>query len=365
MNIKTNTKYLIAISHFSKFGPVRLKKINRGFRDYKTAFDASSGELVRAGIEENIAHEFIAFRQTIEVEKLIEKILKENIKILCVDDPNYPKLLKEIYTPPHLLYYKGEIKDHSFNLAVVGTRKYSPYGEQATIQITKGLAQNKITIISGLALGIDTIAHQTAISSGGQTIAVLGTGVDTQSTYPASNRYLIEKIIKSGGAVISEFPPGTPPLRHHFPQRNRIISGLSLGTLVIEAGERSGALITARQALDQNREVFAVPGNIFSPVSKGPNQLIKQGARAITSYQDIMETLDLNEISILIKNKEILPKTKEEKVIIEHLKHEPTHINELIRLCGLSAAKVSSTLIIMEMKGMIKNVGNMEYVLTC
>lgn len=359
-----DTKYKIALNNFPKFGPVRMKKLNQFFSSPEHIYTATANELIQAGIEENIAQEFVAARTNINPDALLERLEKENIKIISVEDEDYPKLLLEIYDPPPLLYYKGKLKKNDeFNLAVVGTRKFSSYGKQATEIIVRDLAKNNFTITSGLALGIDTLAHNACINSGTRTIAVLGTGIDHLSIYPSSNRYLIDKIIAGGGAVVSEFPLGTPPLRHNFPQRNRIISGLSIGTLVVEAGEKSGALITARFALDQNREVFAVPGNIYSLVSVGPNNLIKQGARPVSGANEIIEALDLININAYIDNKKIIPESREEEEILANISHEPKHIDDLIRLTGLDTSQINSTLILMEMKGMIKNLGNMRYVL--
>lgn len=363
--MQDNIKYLVGLNNFPKFGPVRLKKIKRYFNDYKNAFLANTNELTKAGIEENIANEFVSARVNINPEKLIEKIKEEGIKIITLSDKLYPPLLKEIYNPPELLYYKGKLKENDeFALGVVGARKYTTYGQRVVEQIVSGLAKNNLTIVSGLALGIDALAHNAALNTGGRTIAVLGSGIDKQSIYPSSNRYLAEKIIASGGAIISEFPLGTPPLKHHFPQRNRIISGMSRGTLVIEAGEKSGALITASFALEQNREVFAVPGSIYSPMSQGPNNLIKKGAISVNKAEDIIEALDLGQITSYINNKKIIPESREEEVIISHLTHEPMPINDLIRLTRLDTNVINSTLVVMEMKGMIKNLGNMQYILS-
>ncbi|NIA18317.1 MAG: DNA-protecting protein DprA, partial [Actinobacteria bacterium] len=357
-------KYLIALTHFPKFGPVRIGRIKKRFSFWEDAFHAPTQELIRAGIEENIAEEFAAARNSINPEEIMEKLEKENIKIVAADDKLYPKPLKEIYGPPALIYYRGLLsEDEEFNLAVVGSRKYSSYGQMAVEQIVEDLAKNNLTIVSGLALGIDALAHNATLKARGRTIAVLGSGLDKQSIYPSSNRYLADKIVDSGGAIISEFPIGSPPLKHHFPQRNRVISGLSLGTLVIEASRKSGSLITARFALEQNREVFAVPGSIYSPNSDGANDLIKKGAKTTTCAADIMETLDLAQVSAYIDNKKIIPETPEEENLLNHLKKEPMHINDLIRLTKLDTNIINSTLTIMEMKGMIRNIGNMEYVL--
>ncbi len=361
---RENHKYLIALNHFPKFGPVRIKRLQKHFTRLEAAFNASARELKMAGIEESLAHEFAAARRDIVPDRIMENIAREKINIVTLEDNDYPGLLKEIFDPPPFLYYRGKLdQSDRFSLAVVGTRKLSGYGKQAAETIVDELTRNNIVIVSGLALGIDTLAHNTCLNAGGRTVAVLGTGLDKRSLYPASNRYLAEKIVAGGGAIFSEFPPGTPPLRQNFPQRNRIISGLSLGALVVEAGERSGALITARFALEQNREVFAVPGSIFSGVSVGPNNLIKQGAKPVTGAGDIIEALDLMRITSYIENKKIMPGSPEEELVISHLGGEPLHIDELIRLTRLNAPLLSSTLTMMEMKGMVKNLGGMQYVI--
>jgi DNA processing protein len=358
-----NLKFLAALSQFQKFGPARLKKIFTFFIDPQAAFEATLAELKQAGIEENIASEFISARSTINPEKIAEQMQKENISLLTLQDKNYPRLLKEIYNPPQIIYCKGVFPENEeLSIAVVGTRKFTSYGQQVTESIVKNLVQNNLTIVSGLAFGIDTLAHTAVVEAKGRTIAVLGTGIDRQSIYPSINRYLAERIIAGGGAVISEFPLETQPLKHHFPQRNRIISGLSLGTLVIEAGEKSGALITADIALEQNREVFAVPGNIYSPVSIGPNKLIKMGAKPVTCAEEIIEALNLTQIKTYINNKQILPDTPAEAKIISLLSHDPKHINEIVREAQLDTATTNSTLVVMEMKGMVKNLGGMMYV---
>jgi len=359
-----DNKYLIALSHFPKFGPIRLKKIKKYFSDLATAFKSSFNELIKAGLEDSVAEEFIAFRESLNPDVIMANLEREKIKTISIDDKAYPKLLQELYSPPQLLYYKGDINlNDDFPLAVVGTRKYSSYGQQVAESIVKHLVKNNLSIVSGLALGIDTLSHLACLEAGGKTVAVLGSGLDKQNIYPVQNKYLVDKIILSGGVVISEFPPGTPPLKHNFPQRNRIISGLSLGTLVIEAGEKSGALITAWHSLDQNREVFAVPGNIYSNNSTGPNRLIKMGAKVITSAEDIIETLNLAQATSFIDNQKIIPESKEEEIIMSVLSHDPIHIDEVVRLTRLDTSVANSTLTIMEMKGMVKNLGSMQYVL--
>jgi len=280
----------------------------------------------------------------------------EDIKIIQINEEGYPKPLKKIIDPPRVLYYRGDLEiQNKPVLAVVGTRRCSDYGKQATMEIVTGLSRAGFVIVSGMAHGIDTIVHQTALENNAKTIAVLGTGIDKKSIYPQENIGLAEKIIKSKGAVISEFPPGTPGHKSNFPQRNRIISGLSLGVLVIEAKQRSGALITANHGIRQGKIIFALPGSIYSPNSGGCHYLIKKGAKLVESADDIFKGLQLD---LTIFKKEIKPDSREEEIILNSLtKKKAMNIDEIIEITKLSPAKVSSTLIGLEMKGIIKNLG--------
>lgn len=279
------------------------------------------------------------------------------------DDADYPKLLKEIYDPPFCLFVKGKLKNDGYNLAVVGTRKFSNYGKQITEEIVEPLASQGITIVSGLAYGIDGIAHKATLEVGGTTIAVLGSGINRAHIFPKEHARLAEEIVEKGGAVISEYPPGTIPTRYTFPRRNRIVAGMSLGTLVIEAPEESGALITAQCALDNGRDVFAVPQNINSENSVGPNNLIKNGAKLITNYQEILEALNLQEIKNFIDNKQIIPDSPIEEKILNCLSKEPQHVDLIIKETKLDSPTVNSNLTLMEMKGKVKNLGGMMYIL--
>jgi len=282
---------------------------------------------------------------------------------LIKDDADYPKLLKEIYDPPFCLFVKGKLKNDGYNLAVVGTRKFSNYGKQITEEIVEPLASQGITIVSGLAYGIDGIAHKATLEVGGTTIAVLGSGINRAHIFPKEHARLAEEIVEKGGAVISEYPPGTIPTRYTFPRRNRIVAGMSLGTLVIEAPEESGALITAQCALDNGRDVFAVPQNINSENSVGPNNLIKNGAKLITNYQEILEALNLQEIKNFIDNKQIIPDSPIEEKILNCLSKEPQHVDLIIKETKLDSPTVNSNLTLMEMKGKVKNLGGMMYIL--
>jgi len=357
-------KYWLALGQFYKFGPVKFKKLKNYFPDMASAFKATAKEMLAAGLDEKTAEEFIIFRRQIEPDKLIEDLAREKIKVLTIDQPAYPKLLKQIYDPPGLIYYRGDPEAFTgFALAVVGTRKFTPYGQQVAEKLVKELALNNLTIVSGLAMGIDALAHSAALQAGGKTIAVLGSGLDQQNIYPSQNRYLSDKIQASGGLIMSEYPIGTLPLKHHFPQRNRLISGLSHATLVIEAGEKSGALITAMHALEQNREVFAIPGSIYSQSSAGTNSLIKLGAKLIAGARDIIESLNLTAAAAYIENKKIIPESAEEELILKQLSYEPVHVDELKNLTRLDTSVINSTLTLMEMKGIVKNLGGMNYVL--
>ncbi|MFH0805422.1 MAG: DNA-processing protein DprA [Patescibacteria group bacterium] len=286
-------KYFNAFNLIGNIGPITFKKLLDHFNSLDIAWESEINEFYKAGLNQSAIEQIRKQRSGINPDYEIEKLEKEKIGLITIQDESYPKLLKEIYAPPAILYIKGNFSPNDkFSLGIVGTRNPSDYGRQITPIITSELSKSGITIVSGLAKGIDAIAHKTAIDNNGRTIAVLGSGIDSKSIYPVINKYLSEKITENG-AVISEFPINTKPLAQNFPQRNRIISGLSLGILVIEASEKSGSMITARNALEQNREVFAIPGDILSNNSLGPNNLIKMGAKLVTKTNDILEELNL------------------------------------------------------------------------
>jgi DNA processing protein len=284
------------------------------------------------------------------------------IKTISIKENNYPKLLKEIKDPPKVLYYLGEIKKAENCFAIVGTRRYSSYGKQVALEMAGDLSEVGLTIVSGLAPGIDTFSHQAVVERKKRTIAVLGTGLDEKSIYPKSNLDLAKKIIETGGCLISEYPSGTRGTQFTFPQRNRIISGLSLGTLVIEAKEKSGALITANFAFSQKRKIFAIPGQIYSSNSKGPNLLIKRGAKLVDNINDILQELDLP-----LKSKELASlqgENEEENLILNILKEEALYIDKIIERTKLPAATIASTLSILEIKGKVKNLGRNTYAIS-
>lgn len=283
----------------------------------------------------------------------------EQIKEISIDDKNYPKFLKQIKDSPKVLYCKGEIKPDEICFAVVGTRRYSSYGKQLALEIAGELAETGLTIVSGLAPGIDTFVHQAAVERKKRTIAVLGTGIDERSIYPKSNINLARRILETGGCLISEYPPGTSGTQFTFPQRNRIISGLSLGILVIEAKQKSGALITANWAKKQGRKIFAVPGSIYSSNSKGCHYLIKQGAKLAENSQDILKELNL--VGLIKETEKLAGETPEENLTLNALKEGALYIDKIIEKTKLSVAVVASTLAILEIKGKVRNLGTNIY----
>lgn len=354
-------KYWVGFTKIPGIGRAKFSQLIEYFTSLEYAWKALPGELKQAGLDSRTVDTIANFRPRIFPEKEMENLKQYNVKVLTCNSPAYPKRLKEIYDYPPVLYVRGNLlPEDECSLAVVGTRRATIYGRQVTEEIVSDLARNKITIISGLAKGIDSVAHRAALEAGGRTIAVFACGLDI--VYPAENAKLAREIMEHG-ALISEYPLGTKPKADNFPRRNRIMSGLSLGVLVVEAGETSGALITANQALEQNREVFAVPGSILSPASKGTNKLIQEGAKLVRNYIDILEELNLAAIAQQLEMKELLPTDETESMILKQLSQGPTHIDDICRNSRLTTALVSSTLAMLELKGMVKQVGRLNYVL--
>ncbi len=327
------------------------------------AWTAGAAELRACGIPGHRVQRIIHERGQVTPETIAAQLDQHRISLVRCDQPAYPALLSEIYDAPAVLYYRGTLPGrHALTIAVVGTRKTSPYGRRIAPRIVAPLAQAGLTIVSGLALGIDTIAHQETLRAGGQTVAVLAGGLD--QTYPRTNVRLAEDIIAAGGAIVSEYPPHTPPLKQHFPIRNRIISGLSRMVVVIEGTEDSGSLITARAALDQNRDVCAVPGPITADTSAGPHTLLKMGALMVTSADDIFQALQLDNIPETVQNRKILPESSAEECILALVSAEPTDVDELFQKSTLPTSVVNTTLTTLEMKGLIRRSGGTQYVRT-
>ncbi len=363
ITLSTDIKYWVGFNNIPGIGRVRLGQLESHFGNLELAWKAPLGEMKRAGLDSPALRAIEQWRDKIDPDAEMEKLERYKIKVVTCNDKDYPKRLKEIYDYPPVLYIKGSIlPEDDWCLAVVGTRRATVYGKQITEEIVADLARSKITIISGLAKGIDTIAHRSALEAGGRSLAVFASGLDI--VYPAENERLAREIMEHG-AIMSEYPLGMKPRAENFPRRNRILSGLSMGVLVTEADEDSGAMITARDALEQNREVFAIPGSILSPASRGTNRLIQMGeAKLVRTHMDILEELNLTTVARQIEMREILPETETESLLIKQLSAEPAHIDEVCRKSGLPAATVSSTLAMMELKGLVKQVGTMNYALS-
>jgi len=354
-------KYWVGFSLIPGIGRVRYAQLENYFDSLEDAWKATSAELKQSGLDNGSIRAITSWRPKVSLEAEMEKLDRYGVKVLTWHDPDYPSRLKEIYDYPPLLYIRGSLlPEDEWCLAVVGTRRATVYGRQVTEEIVADLARSKITIVSGLAKGIDSIAHHSALEAGGRSIAIFACGLDI--VYPSENADLARRIMQQG-ALISEYPLGTRPKADNFPRRNRIMSGLSLGVLVAEAGETSGAMITAHLALEQNREVFAIPGSILSPASRGANHLIQEGAKLVRDYTDILEELNLMAVAHQIEMKEVIPPSDTEALLLKQLGAEPTHIDEVCRSSGLPISTVSSTLGMMELKGLVKQVGAMNYAL--
>ena len=361
-NLIEEKAYWIAFSRVSGLGAARMQHLVRHFGSLGNAWQASDTEILFAGLPQAVADEIIRIRPRLDPFKELAALDRAGVSALTLADADYPENLRHIPTPPAVLYVRGSLEPtDAVAIAVVGTRKPSRYGLEATRRIVADLARAGITIISGLAFGIDAAAHETCLEAGGRTLAVLGSGVDI--VYPANHAGLARRITGQG-ALISDYPLGTKPDARNFPPRNRIISGLARGVLIVEAGERSGALITAQFALDQNKDTYAVPGGIFWPMSQGTNRLIQRGeAKLITCAEDILEEMEMPLAVAQVQARQSIPPGSNEAQVLACLSHDPLHIDELGRTTGLPMSVVSSTLALLELKGMVRSLGGMNYVL--
>jgi len=359
--MKINDKYyLILLSTFTAFGPKRIKLLMDYFGDTKSVWQLTKSKLMEVGIKETIADNFINHRKTFNSDLYFDKLEKLKIDCISIKESSYPENLRGIDDAPVLLYVIGDLSKKDINsVAIVGSRRMTSYGREVATKFSTELSAYGITIVSGLALGIDSIAQKAAIDAGGRCIAVIASGLDKITPY--SNLRLAHEIAESGGAVISESPLGAPIYKNSFPIRNRIISGLSKAVVVIEGAEKSGTLLTASHAANQGRTVFAVPGQITSPLSGAPLFLLRNGAKMITSSKDILDELDL-EVKVdrgaFLK---VFPENAEEQKIFEILQNEPMHIDEIVRITGVEISRTSSLVMTMQLKGMIKDLGGGVY----
>jgi DNA processing protein len=356
----SDRRYWVGFNNVRGIGPLRLRALLDYFGDIEQAWHAPVNKLQDAGLDRRSLENLLDARVNLDLDEELERIADTGAHVLTWEDPGYPQLLLEIPAPPPVLYVKGALQDEdAWAVAVVGTRRASTYGREVTRRLASALARNGITIVSGMARGIDGVAHKAALEAGGRTIAVFGCGID--HIYPSEHRKLAQQIT-ARGALVSDYPLGTPPEGRNFPPRNRIISGLSLGVLVTNAGKSSGALITADYAAEQGRDVFAVPGSILTKGSVGTNELIRDGATIVLEPEDILEELNLMMVAEQAEARQVLPENEEEAAVLEYLSAEPTHVDELQQQIEMPISQVTSTLAMMELKGMVRQVGGMKYV---
>lgn len=358
-----NFETLFAWAQTDFLTKTRISQLRNHFSNLDLAWkNANEKDFIKAGITERSATSFFERKEKLNLNKDKEIFDKIGAKLIFIEDDNYPQKLLEIAAPPIFLFVLGEIKpEDDLAFSVVGSRNITTNGKQAIASFVPHLVNAGFTIISGLARGVDAMAHKQCLDSGGRTIAVLGSGID--NIWPSENRTLAHNIINNNGAVISEFPIGTEPFAFNFPRRNRIVSGFSLGVLIVEGKEKSGSLITAQIALEQNREVFAVPGSPFLPLSKGPNLLIKKGeAKLVQNADDILEEFSLKQELSESEVRRTLPGNDKEKAILNALCNEPKMFDDIVKVLDMNSAEISSTLTILEMKGYVRNLGMGQWI---
>jgi len=365
-NYNDEIKYWVWLSSLDKIPASKLNLLINHYETPYNIYNAEEGSMRKLPfVTEVIIQQLLDRKLKDEANKHLENLYKNNIGIVTINDESYPYYLKNIYDPPIVLYYKGELIKSENTIAIVGSRKATSYGMQVAENLSYEAALRGITIVSGMARGIDTYAHKGALKAKSRTIAILGCGLDV--VYPKENMELMENIINNG-AVVTEYLPGVMPLKFNFPARNRIISGISLGVVIVEAAAGSGSLITASYALEQGREVFAVPGNIDRANSEGTNKLIKEGAKLVTGINDILEELSIYNLEAE-KNRNLSSEDQskfkgldnEERKIVECLTREPMYIEILARTAGFSIKYINPILTMLELKGVIEQLPGKIY----
>jgi DNA processing protein len=353
-------RYWVGFSLVRGIGAARLRALLDAFEDIEAAWNAPRRALRDVGLPVQAVDSLLKTRERLDLDRELGRIDSAGYQVVTWEEPAYPIRLAEIANPPPVVYIWGELRAQDrWAAAVVGTRRTTPYGRAVARDVGSALAANGVTVVSGLARGIDSIAHRAALDVGGRTLAVLGSGLD--HIYPPEHRELAAAIAGSG-AVLSDYPLGTKPEGGNFPPRNRIISGLALAVVIVEAGEGSGALITADFALEQGREIFAVPGRINSRASRGTNRLIRAGARPMISPDDVLEALNLDVVARQEVSSQALPEDETERRVLEALSGDPIHVDELQAECGLPISQITASLAMLELKGRARQVGGMHYV---
>lgn len=353
-------EYLTALSTFVPFGPARLKLLIDYFKKTKRVWNVSPSELREIGMSEKLISKFVAHRASFRLNDYFAKLRTLSVKVITMFDSQYPENLRDLTDAPYILYVRGDLRRSDSNaVAIVGSRLMTSYGREVAQKFAGGLANFGVTIVSGLALGVDAEAQRSALAVGGRTVAVLASGLDIIS--PAANKALALEFIKSNGAIVSEYPLGHVPFRADFAVRNRLISGMSRGVIVVEGRMKSGTFYTVRAAIDQGRPVFAVPGPITSPSSEAPNYLIQNGAKVAVNLRDVVEELNLQTAVDREEVEKVMPQNKMEVSILGYLDKEALHLDELVRISGLATPEISARLTIMEMKGLVRNLGGGIY----
>ncbi len=371
-------KYWVAIHRVYGIGPARFRQLLRHFGSMDAAWSAPFSGLVSAGIGQENARSLEGLRSKSDPDREMETLERLGISAVRLDSPAYPKSLAETYDPPPVLYYRGRLAEtEPAAVAVVGSRRCTAYGREMAKRIATGLVESDVAVFSGLARGIDGTAHRATLEAGGRTVAVVGGGLD--STYPSEHEQMAQEIVAKDGAVVSEYPVGVRPKPEHFPRRNRVISGLTRGVIVVEATRKSGAMLTVKWALEQDREVFAVPGSALSVNSEGPNWLIQQGAKLTTSHLDVLEEMHIQPLvqeSAGVNNESTQGElgvdslahtnngTDSEYRVYEFLASAgaPCHVDEIARDLGIRIADVTSALSILSLKGLVDEVGPMTFI---
>lgn len=362
MTNEADLPYALGFNLVEGIGAARVRTLLEVFGSWEAAWRAPRRELQRIGLDRRALASLLKVREEIDLEREVANLAHTKTEVLTWQSAAYPPLLKNISFAPPVLFCRGRLlPGDARSLAIVGTRRHTAYGRQIAQELAVGLVGCGITVVSGLARGIDTIVHETVLEHGGRTVAVLGSGVDV--IYPPENRQVVKRLLASDqGAVLSDYPMGTQPAGKNFPPRNRIVSGMTWGTIVIEGDVKSGAMITAKFALEQGREVFAVPGSINSPASRGPHWLVQQGAKLVTGLDDILEELHLGCAATVQPMVQLaLPESAEEAALLPHLSNVPQHVDELCRLSGLPTGLVTSTLVLLELKGVVLQQEHMVY----
>lgn len=348
----------IAFRQIPRIGPARIRTLLDQFGTLQSAWHASERE-IRDALPGQLQQELLEARNRTDVTALYHRVTQDGVHVTCWTDDSYPALLREVPAPPPVLYYRGQlIETDSIAVAIVGTRKVTAYGRDMAYRIAYDLAQAGVTIVSGLALGVDGVAHRAALEAGGRTIAVLGSGIDV--LYPGRHRDLARKI-EDQGAVVTDYPPGTQPDRFNFPPRNRIISGLSRGVVVIEAPERSGALITVDFAAEQGRDAFAVPGPVHAPSSAGCLRILREGATLVRSAEDVLEDLHIRRLDQDVPEHAPMQLSDDERRILAVLTSQPQHIDDLAEALNKSVGEVSGELMMLELQGNVHAAGGGYY----